>query len=200
MAKDLDFVDATFDRDLLYALKRAGVELYWSLHQRRYVLRSKFKKDFSVSGADELSAFTQFGLLYQKKSHWRAMADEILSESQIYTSTLDEERELPLGHPIQFWTSIIIPTFFAAYKANQYETVERVYAFIEWSLWNESIDGDTRDGIWTANLICFFENLPDCPQALKDIPNWFPYHEINFMFEYPPMAKCKQQFDRAYGI
>ncbi len=201
MTENLEFFDWTSsDRDLLYGLKRAGVEFYWSINEGCYVLKSKFKKDFAASGYNENSVFSKFGKLYQTKLHWRAMADELLSESPIYSSTLYEEQELPLETPIQFWTSILLPTFFNAHLANQYETIERVYAFIEWTLWNEPISTDILDAVWTANLTCFFENLPDCSAALEDLPNWFPYEEIKFMFDYPPMARCKQQFDRAYSL
>ena len=90
-------------------------------------------------------------------------------------------------------------TLFQAYEEPQdTDTIARVYAFIDWSLWYSPADKDLGMEISTSILYGYFEFVPDCNEALKDFPNWFPYDEIAYLLDYPPMQYVKPKYEKVY--
>lgn len=82
--------------------------------------------------------------------------------------------------PYSLWLELRF-AFDDAYKEprNQ-DLIARIYAFANWCC--EQPDGETaEDDLVTCVAVCFYEHIPESPEALEDMPRWFKISDVHLM-------------------
>jgi hypothetical protein len=84
--------------------------------------------------------------------------------------------------PYLLWIEIRM-AFEDAYKAPRNEDlISRIYAYADWCC--EQPEGATaEDDLASAVVVCFYEHIPESPEALADMPRWFKLSDVCLMKE-----------------
>jgi len=79
--------------------------------------------------------------------------------------------------PYSLWYELT-RAFSRAYIAPRNEDlISRIYAFSDWCL-NQPEGKTAADDLATVVCSCFYEHIPESPEALEDMPNWFPRSDV----------------------
>jgi hypothetical protein len=71
--------------------------------------------------------------------------------------------------------------FDEAYKAPRNEDlISRIYAYADWCCQQETTG---EDDLGTCVCVCFYEHIPQSPEALEDMPRWFSRDDVILMKE-----------------
>ena len=62
---------------------------------------------------------------------------------------------------------------------NQF-SINRIYQYAAWCVLQPQSE-TAEDDLPTCVTVCFYEHIPTCAPALKDMPNWFSKEEFNLM-------------------
>lgn len=84
--------------------------------------------------------------------------------------------------PYSLWIELRF-AFEDAYKEPLNEDlISRIYAYADWCcLQPEGITAE--NDLWTAVAVCFYEHIPESPEALADMPLWFTLADVQLMKE-----------------
>src|SRR5215467_8994756 len=84
--------------------------------------------------------------------------------------------------PMLLWIELAY-AFDKAYKEPRNEDlISRIYAYADWCC--EQPEGATAENdLATAVVVCFYEHIPECPEALADMPRWFKLSDVQLMKE-----------------
>lgn len=82
--------------------------------------------------------------------------------------------------PYQLWFELR-DAFEQAYKNPQDNgLISRIYAYADWCC--SQPEGSTaEDDLGTCVCVCFYEHIPEVPQALEDMPRWFSKEDVLLM-------------------
>jgi hypothetical protein len=86
----------------------------------------------------------------------------------------------PVESPYSLWLELRF-AFDEAYKEPRNENlISRIYAYADWCC--AQPEGATaEDDLGTCVAVCFYEHIPQSPEALEDMPRWFELSEIRQM-------------------
>jgi hypothetical protein len=88
----------------------------------------------------------------------------------------------PMGSAYVLWPELA-EAFKRAYRAPRNEDlIARIYAFADWCCSQPPGDNAEND-LATCVSVCFYEHIPESPEALKDMPRWFSRSEVIAMKE-----------------
>jgi hypothetical protein len=84
--------------------------------------------------------------------------------------------------PFALWFELR-DAFTESYRAPRNEDlISRIYAFADWCCVQPS--GTTaEDDLGSCVLVCFYEHIPESPEALEDMPRWFKLSDVHLMKE-----------------
>ena len=84
--------------------------------------------------------------------------------------------------PYLLWIEIRL-AFEDAYKEPRNEDlISRIYAYADWCC--AQPEGTTaEDDLGTCVAVCFYEHIPESPEALADMPRWFKLSDVHLMKE-----------------
>jgi hypothetical protein len=92
------------------------------------------------------------------------------------------ERFNLVDSPYQLWFELT-HAFTEAYKDPRNEDlIARIYAFAEWCC-SQPEGTSAEDDLATCVVVCFYEHIPESPQALEDMPRWFSRSDVLAMKE-----------------
>jgi len=57
------------------------------------------------------------------------------------------------------------------------DLIARIYAFAEWCCLQPQ-GATAEDDLGSCVCVCFYEHIPECPEALEDMPRWFSRSEV----------------------
>jgi hypothetical protein len=82
--------------------------------------------------------------------------------------------------PYELWFELS-EAFDRAYKAPRDEDlISRIYAYADWCCSQPS--GTTaEDDLGSCVVACFYEHIPESPEALDDMPRWFSKSDVLLM-------------------
>jgi hypothetical protein len=138
-------------------------------------MKSKYVFRQVGTGPTQLAAFEDYRRAVQQPQEWRAVAVQILP------SLISEITEEQIQNPLQLWLKLS-SDFSQAYKTDpyDYDLIERIYAFAIWCELQEHLsDVDSEYHLPTCVISCFYEDIPQSPRALRDMPRWFTPKEID---------------------
>lgn len=68
--------------------------------------------------------------------------------------------------------------FKTAYKSPRNEDlISRIYAFADWCC-SQPEGATSEDDLGTAVAVCFYEHIPESPEAVEDMPRWFSRSDV----------------------
>jgi hypothetical protein len=84
--------------------------------------------------------------------------------------------------PYSLWIELRL-AFDEAYKEPRNENlIAKIYAFADWCC--EQPRGATaEDDLASSVVVCFYEHIPESPEALTDMPRWFKLSDVQQMKE-----------------
>ncbi len=84
--------------------------------------------------------------------------------------------------PYDLWFELT-EAFQKAYKAPRNEDlISRIYAYATWCCLQPS-GAAAEDDLGTCVCACFYEHIPESPEALEDMPRWFSRSDVLTMKE-----------------
>jgi hypothetical protein len=79
--------------------------------------------------------------------------------------------------PYDLWF-VLSDAFHKAYKAPRDEgLVSRIYAYADWCC-SQPQGTTAEDDLGTCVCACFYEDIPESPEALADMPRWFSRSDV----------------------
>jgi hypothetical protein len=105
-----------------------------------------------------------------------------------------------VSSPYDVWF-VLTEAFKKAYKAPRNEDlISRIYAYAAWCC--EQPRGETAENdLGSCVCVCFYEHIPQSPEALEDMPRWFSRADVLAMrelFSYHVGDKGFQRILQAY--
>ena len=87
-----------------------------------------------------------------------------------------------VASPYELWIELRF-AFAAAYKDPRNEDlISRIYAYADWCC--SQPEGSTaEDDLGSCVCVCFYEHIPEVPEALEDMPRWFLKEDVLVMKE-----------------
>lgn len=84
--------------------------------------------------------------------------------------------------PYSLWIELRF-AFDEAYKEPRNESlISRIYAYADWCC--AQPEGATaEDDLGSCVVVCFYEHIPESPEALEDMPRWFKLSDVHLMKE-----------------
>jgi hypothetical protein len=84
--------------------------------------------------------------------------------------------------PYLLWFELT-EAFKQAYKTPRDENlIARIYAYADWCC--SQPEGTTAENdLGTCVCVCFYEHIPESPEALEDMPRWFSRSQVLLMKE-----------------
>ena len=87
-----------------------------------------------------------------------------------------------VASPYQLWFELT-DVFQQAYKAPRNEDlISRIYAYADWCF-SQPRSATAEDDLSTCVCTCFYEHIPESPEALEDMPRWFSRSDVLTMKE-----------------
>lgn len=84
--------------------------------------------------------------------------------------------------PYALWIELRME-FHEAYKAPRNEDlIARIYDFARWCC-SQPPGKTAEDDLGTCVCVCFYEDIPESPEAIEDMPRWFSRSEVLLMKE-----------------
>ncbi|HEV3317356.1 MAG TPA: hypothetical protein VG488_10320 [Candidatus Angelobacter sp.] len=79
--------------------------------------------------------------------------------------------------PYLLWIELTF-AFNEAYKSPRDEDlISRIFAFAEWCC-SQPPGATAADDLGTCVCVCFYEHIPESPEALEDMPRWFSRSDV----------------------
>jgi hypothetical protein len=100
-----------------------------------------------------------------------------------------------VNSPYDLWI-VLTAAFKEAYKAPRNEDlISRIYAYADWC--GSQPQGTTaEDDLGTCICACFYEHIPESPEALEDMPRWFTRSDVLTMKEIFSYTVGEEGFER----
>jgi hypothetical protein len=102
--------------------------------------------------------------------------------------------------PHELWFELT-DAFQEAYKAPRNEDlISRIYAFAQWCCLHPS-GATEEDDLGSCVCVCFYEHIPELPEAVEDMPRWFSRSDVLLMkdtFSYMVGEEGFQRIIQAY--
>lgn len=180
--------------EFLKVLHRSGIRLYWSLPARTYVAESIFVERWVATGKSPKEALVQLSDKMQEPDNWLTVVYEMIGQLSMEL-TFCKREELT---PMILWEDVLLHMFREACKDKNTELIHRFYAFAEWGMWIKPRPSDLS----TCSVVSFYENIPNFPPALNDLPNWVSFREIDgtWLLNSPFVQRYKRALLAAYGV
>jgi hypothetical protein len=127
-------------------------------------------------------------------NEWRNEAFKQFPELHDYFQEID--------NPYSLWEELII-AFDQAYEEPRNDgLIKRIYEYGDCCL--SQPQGETaKDDLATCVAVCFFEHIPEIPEALEDMPRWFTREDVlemkpilSYQVGEEGYAKVLDRFDR----
>ncbi|HET9283895.1 MAG TPA: hypothetical protein VFR24_18250 [Candidatus Angelobacter sp.] len=84
--------------------------------------------------------------------------------------------------PYSLWFELR-EAFEEAYKLPRNEDlISRIYTYADWCC-SQPEGATAEDDLGTCVCVCFYEHIPQIPEALADMPHWFSREEVSLMKE-----------------
>ena len=98
-------------------------------------------------------------------------------------------------NPYSLWIELRME-FDEAYETPRNEDlIARIYDFARWCC--SQPRGKTRDDdLMTCVCVCFYEHIPQLPEALEDMPRWFSHSDVLLMKDVFLYHAGKEGFQR----
>jgi hypothetical protein len=79
--------------------------------------------------------------------------------------------------PYDVWF-VLTDTFKRAYKApRNEELISRIYAYADWCC-SQPQGTSAENDLGSCVCVCFYEHIPQSPEALEDMPRWFSRPDV----------------------
>jgi hypothetical protein len=105
-----------------------------------------------------------------------------------------------VDNPYLVWIELGM-AFEEAYKAPRNEDlISRIYAFADWCC-SQPRGTTAEDDLGSCVRVCFYEHIPQVPEALEDMPRWFSLDDVLAMkqtFSYMVGEEGFQRILRAF--
>lgn len=87
-----------------------------------------------------------------------------------------------VNSPYDLWF-VLTDAFQQAYKApRQEDLIARIYAYADWCC-SQPQGTTAEDDLGSCVCVCFYEHIPESPEALEDMPRWFSRADVLTMKE-----------------
>jgi hypothetical protein len=84
--------------------------------------------------------------------------------------------------PSSLWIELRF-AFDKAYKEPRNENlISRIYAYADWCCVQPGAT-TAEDDLGSCVVVCFYEHIPESPEALEDMPRWFKLSDVHLMKE-----------------
>lgn len=100
-----------------------------------------------------------------------------------------------MNSPYDLWL-VLTEAFKEAYKAPRNEDlVSRIYCHADWCC-SQPGGATAEDDLGSCVCVCFYEHIPELPEALVDMPRWFAQSDVLTMKEISSYHVGEEGFQR----
>jgi hypothetical protein len=100
-----------------------------------------------------------------------------------------------VNSPYDLWIELT-HAFKEAYRAPRNEDlISRIYAYADWCC-SQPQGTTAEDDLGTCVCACFYEHIPESPEALEDMPRWFTRSDVLTMKEIFSYMVGEEGFER----